>query len=568
MSNENFYAVLGIQYGANEADIKKAYRKKALECHPDKTKDPSAVALFQKITRAYEVLLDPAARKAFDDVVRVHKEREEREKGWDDKRRQMKRDLLERENHFRQQRQDEDVARQKLQAEIARLQEEGRLRQMREQRDRSAEGISSIGMTPPTATATRATPLMSEEEHARLCTLQIRWDKKISHYSEDALHDLLCVFGAIESIVVSSKKGNALVVFQAPEAAVRLAPLPVPELTLTLCAPQNAVLRCELGSVNNRLRCGFADFSKVGRPAPSPSHAHLVRPAVAASLPGPVSHHHADVGGLLLLCLGQRPAEEPVCVAVPHDYEAATLLRMRQAAERQRLIKEIQAQQAQQAPSPSPSPSPSPPASSAADTPVTSSAPHTSSPPTATRGDAADEQGGEKPPRRRRLEEIATPPAAADTARAPPPAPAQAARAGPGTSVPPASPQPTTGLVDDASPHRRPPKHTREGEHTPPPPDRRPEGTTFAVGSAFGVGRRAPAAAEGEGDDDTDVFLKPAFLRAPHAAGLTPLAPTHIGAIPAADAPPRQPSWAAPSPTTPGAAPIRGGRGAVAPDID
>jgi molecular chaperone DnaJ len=61
-----FYALLGVPRDATEADIKKAYRKLAMEYHPDRNPAAEAEAKFKEITEAYEVLRDPKKRAAYD----------------------------------------------------------------------------------------------------------------------------------------------------------------------------------------------------------------------------------------------------------------------------------------------------------------------------------------------------------------------------------------------------------------------------------------------------------------------------------------------------------------------
>ena len=61
-----FYELLGVSRDASDADIKKAYRKLAMEYHPDRNRAPDAEARFKEFTEAYEVLRDPQKRAAYD----------------------------------------------------------------------------------------------------------------------------------------------------------------------------------------------------------------------------------------------------------------------------------------------------------------------------------------------------------------------------------------------------------------------------------------------------------------------------------------------------------------------
>ncbi|CAA2989064.1 dnaJ homolog subfamily C member 17 [Olea europaea subsp. europaea] len=72
-----FWACLLVKKVPNsEKEITKAYRLKALELHPDKRPDdPNAHDNFQKLTTSYAVLKDEKARKLFDDLLRVKRER-------------------------------------------------------------------------------------------------------------------------------------------------------------------------------------------------------------------------------------------------------------------------------------------------------------------------------------------------------------------------------------------------------------------------------------------------------------------------------------------------------------
>ena len=57
---EDPYQILGIPHGATEAEIKKAYRKKAKEYHPDlHPNDPVAIKKMQEVNEAYDMLMNP-----------------------------------------------------------------------------------------------------------------------------------------------------------------------------------------------------------------------------------------------------------------------------------------------------------------------------------------------------------------------------------------------------------------------------------------------------------------------------------------------------------------------------
>jgi molecular chaperone DnaJ len=60
------YEVLGVKKEANQEEIKKQFRKLALDFHPDRNKDPGAEEKFKEISAAYEVLGDPQKRQQFD----------------------------------------------------------------------------------------------------------------------------------------------------------------------------------------------------------------------------------------------------------------------------------------------------------------------------------------------------------------------------------------------------------------------------------------------------------------------------------------------------------------------
>ncbi|MFM9948721.1 MAG: DnaJ C-terminal domain-containing protein [Saprospiraceae bacterium] len=67
MASKDYYKILGIEKNASPEDIKKAYRKLALQYHPDKNKgDKIAEEKFKAVNEANSVLIDPEKRKLYD----------------------------------------------------------------------------------------------------------------------------------------------------------------------------------------------------------------------------------------------------------------------------------------------------------------------------------------------------------------------------------------------------------------------------------------------------------------------------------------------------------------------
>ncbi len=69
MLPQNSYAVLGLQPGIPESDIKLAYRKKSLLIHPDKTKNPQAPEAFDRLKKAQTELMDEKHRASLDEAI-------------------------------------------------------------------------------------------------------------------------------------------------------------------------------------------------------------------------------------------------------------------------------------------------------------------------------------------------------------------------------------------------------------------------------------------------------------------------------------------------------------------
>lgn len=130
MDTPSFYELLAVAPDATPTQISAAYRRKALEHHPDKNPDrPDAAARFHELKRAQLALLDPAARHAYDNVLRLRQARLQREHECDTKRRSMRDDLLAREREYKRQKDAQDEAEARLQQEIERVRQEAAKRE-------------------------------------------------------------------------------------------------------------------------------------------------------------------------------------------------------------------------------------------------------------------------------------------------------------------------------------------------------------------------------------------------------------------------------------------------------
>lgn len=223
-NNIDLYGLLDVQFDADEKEIRKAYRRKALTCHPDKNPDnPKAAELFHQLSEALEVLCDESARVAYDRVLNAKKAAAVRHQQLDAKRQKLIEDLNRREQAANdataKRRNYSTVAKspeEQLQAEMERLRKEGSRLLAEEQelmrKQLEEERMKMAGM--------KITNQWDPTQHR----IKIKWkaektDDTNGGYSEETLRKYLQKYGEINAFAMSKKRGSALIEFKTQDAA-------------------------------------------------------------------------------------------------------------------------------------------------------------------------------------------------------------------------------------------------------------------------------------------------------------------------------------------------------------
>ncbi|XP_030051374.1 dnaJ homolog subfamily C member 17-like [Microcaecilia unicolor] len=294
----DLYSLLGVGEEAHEKEIKKAYRKKALTCHPDKHPDnPRAAELFHQLSQALEVLTDAAAKAAYDKVRKAKKAAEKRTQKLDDRRKKFKLDLEAREREAQVCEEEEIRITRTLEQQIARLREEGS-RLLEEQQKLIQDQLQL-----EREERVRGKSEGKNDDSRVTAKLKLKWkckkhDETKGGYSKNVLLRLLQKYGEVLNLLMSSmKKGSAVVEFATVKAA-------------------ELAIKYETGLINNPLKISWVD-------SPPPS---VLQGNPNALLSNYTSHSSTLQGS----------------VRSERDYESLVMMRMRQAAERQQLIEQMQ----------------------------------------------------------------------------------------------------------------------------------------------------------------------------------------------------------------------------------
>ncbi|XP_047115021.1 dnaJ homolog subfamily C member 17 [Schistocerca piceifrons] len=326
LPEENLYELLGINIEATTQEVKKAYRKTALKCHPDKNPDnPKAAELFHKLSNALEILTDESARAAYDKVLKAKQAAKLRTQQLDSRRKKFKEELEARERAAQEAAAkksefliDTRTDEEKLQAEIDRLRKEGS--------KAVEEEIRYVQKIIEEEREQRAN--RREQEANNQYRLRIRWNVNKSDvnnggYSYDMLHKLLSKYGNVVALILSpKKKGRALVEFESKDAAIMAQKYEKgltsnPLIVEWLTQPHNeedvtTVPSSQFSSTESSERHGLFPSMNTGGAMSSGSYAR--------SSPSPMSH--MKVTG--------------------SDFESLVLRKMKQAEERKKLAEKMQ----------------------------------------------------------------------------------------------------------------------------------------------------------------------------------------------------------------------------------
>lgn len=221
----DLYKLFEIEEESTIEQIKKAYRKRALESHPDKNPNnkEEAQKKFVLLGKALEILATESSKAAYDAVRKAKREKAKRDELLDDKRKKLKDALEEREKWARDkvQKQTETIKKTKeeerYQNEVERLRNEGS-KLLEEEMNYINE---QLRMEKKRSSKEKNEP--SEGfECAQPARFKINWSNKLdsTKVNEDLISYLFSKYGELEALVVS-KKSSAIIEYKHLDDAIK-----------------------------------------------------------------------------------------------------------------------------------------------------------------------------------------------------------------------------------------------------------------------------------------------------------------------------------------------------------
>ena len=261
----DYYALLGISSDADTNDIKKAYRRKALELHPDKNPDnPKADELFHMIKQASDLLLDINSRKQIDQYIQAKAAVKARHAAMTDKRNQLRQQLETREKEAKekklQQQQSSTLSQSSSSSsiptniykdtkqtteELRRLQAEGaalaktyaeeRYRKLQQQQQQKQSEQKYLKETNTSSSSDNQESSLDLYNAIRIRwndTVQAQLGEDTSTISNERLQHIFKLYGNIVTII-GKKSHTACIVFSTREAAEAAIAVPPDGMEIT-----------------------------------------------------------------------------------------------------------------------------------------------------------------------------------------------------------------------------------------------------------------------------------------------------------------------------------------------
>lgn len=225
------YILLGIERSSDEASIRKAYRRRALELHPDKNPDnPKAEELFLAVKAASDTLLDKSLRAALDAKLSARDAAAARVDAMDSRRARMRSELEAREKAAADSAKRADSGAKELSNRIERLRQEGRVRQ---EAFEAAKGHARQTLEEKRQDEEEEEDY-SLEEISQRCAVRLSWTQDINSrlgdetlpgesintISENRLRAIFKLYGSISSVVARRAAARtACIIFASADSA-------------------------------------------------------------------------------------------------------------------------------------------------------------------------------------------------------------------------------------------------------------------------------------------------------------------------------------------------------------